>query len=145
MRQRRRIRMAMALATCLPVAVCAATPSPVVPTWLAVLPDLVCALAALALVAFALWLLKKVLVDDSAAEFSLRRHAGGFGGTSTGWRVSTPLARLVAGLVLVVLAVALGMARVKVHEGGESAPSPAASAPSAASAASAAASAPSTR
>jgi preprotein translocase subunit SecG len=82
------------------------------PAWLAVAPDVVCGLAALALVGFGLWMLWLALVRPDAGDFSFRRHAGGFGGSSTGWQVSQALARLVAGLALILLALALAMARL---------------------------------
>ncbi len=81
------------------------------PAWLVALPDVLCGLAALALVAFGLWLLYRALVRVDAGELSFRRHAGGFGGSSTGWQLSQALARLVSGLALILLALALTMAR----------------------------------
>ncbi|MEP6504962.1 MAG: hypothetical protein ABJD97_16595 [Betaproteobacteria bacterium] len=44
--------------------------------------------------------------------FSIRRHAGGFGGSSTGWTISHSLAALLGAFALIVLAGMLWMARV---------------------------------
>ena len=86
------------------------------PAWLAALPDVLCGLAALALVGFGLWMLYLALVRPDAGDFSFRRHAGGFGGSSTGWQMSQALARLFAGLALILLALALTMARLPLKE-----------------------------
>ncbi len=150
MRQRLRWRFGMGMACAAPLAARAAAGT--APTWFAVLPDVLCGVAALLLVGFALWLLYLALVQREAGDFSFRRHAGGFGGSSTGWQMSTSLARLVGGLALVLLALALTMARLPAQGDGkggaaadEKAPRSEAKAPAAAastaSAASAAASA----
>lgn len=86
------------------------------PGWLVALPDVLCVLAALVLVGFGLWMIHLALVRDVGGEFSFRRHAGGFGGSSTGWRLSPALARLLAGLALIFLAVTLTMARLPAQE-----------------------------
>ena len=86
------------------------------PAWLAALPDVLCGVAALAIVGFGLWMLYLALVRPDGGEFSFRRHAGGFGGSSTGWQMSQALARLVAGLALILLALALTMARLPLKE-----------------------------
>lgn len=86
------------------------------PPWLAVLPDVLCALAALLLAGFGLWLLYLALVGEKSGDVSIRRHAGGFGGSSTGWHLSMSLARLLTGLTLVLLALALAMARLPVKD-----------------------------
>ena len=147
MRQRTWGRWGMAVGGAAPVWACAA--SGPAPTWFAMLPDVLCGLAALVLVGFGLWMLYLALVRADAGEFSFRRHAGSFGGSSTGWQLSQALARLVSGLALVLLALALTMARSPVKDDaradvapGEAKPaSAAASAAPAASAPSAAASA----
>ena len=86
------------------------------PAWLVALPDVLCGVAALAIVGFGLWMLYLALVRPDGGEFSFRRHAGGFGGSSTGWQMSQALARLVAGLALILLALALTMARLPLKE-----------------------------
>ncbi len=117
------------------------------PAWLAALPDVLCGVAALAIVGFGLWMLYLALVRPDGGEFSFRRHAGGFGGSSTGWQMSQALARLVAGLALILLALALTMARLPLKEDAKADAAPAeakaasVAVASAASAASAAASA----
>jgi hypothetical protein len=112
MMKRARRRTGAIVAAAWPFAACAqAGPAP---AWLALLPAIVCAAVALIAVACGTWLLVLALRNPQAGSFSFRRHSGGFGGGSTGWQVSVPLARLACGLVLVVLAVALAMARLPV-------------------------------
>jgi uncharacterized membrane protein len=48
-----------------------------------------------------------VLVARGSEEFIFRRHWGGFGGGSTGWRMSRPLMSLISGLLLIVMGTAL--------------------------------------
>ena len=86
------------------------------PAWLAALPDVLGGLAALMLVGFGLGMLWLALVRPDAGDFSFRRHSGGFGGSSTGWQMSQALARLVAGLALILLALALTMARLPLKD-----------------------------
>jgi hypothetical protein len=107
--------------------------------WLVALPDALCAVVALALVAAGLWVLYLALVRPDAGDFAFRRHTGGFGGSSTGWQASPALVRLASGLALIVLALAVTMARLPLKEDPKAAAAKVASA--AASAASAAASA----
>jgi hypothetical protein len=107
MRSSKGRRVGIAGACALPALACAAGPG-----WAAVLPDVLCGVAALVLVVFGVWLLALALVARDAGDFSLRRYQGGFGGTSTGWRVSQALARAATGVVVLLLALALGMARV---------------------------------
>ena len=114
MRQRIWGRWGLGLGCAAPALACAATDA--APAWLAVLPDVLCGLAALALVGFGLWMLWLALVRPDAGDFSFRRHAGGFGGSSTGWQLSPALARLVAGLALILLALALTMARLPLKD-----------------------------
>lgn len=116
MRQRVEWRVGMGASIALPGVARAQAPAAAAPTWFALLPDVLCGLAALALVAFGLWLLYLAVVRLDGGEFSFRRHAGGFGGSSTGWQVSQSMARLVAGLTLILLALALAMARLPVKE-----------------------------
>jgi hypothetical protein len=116
MRQRIGWRMGVVMAAALPGMSHAQAPAGAVPTWFAVLPDVLCGVAALALAGFGLWLLYLALAGPDAGEFSFRRHAGGFGGSSTGWQVSQALARLLAGLALVLLALALTMARLPLKD-----------------------------
>ena len=116
MRQRIEWRVGMGAAIALPTAARAQAPAAAAPTWFALLPDVLCGVAALALVAFGLWLLYLSVVRLDGGEFSFRRHAGGFGGSSTGWQVSQSMARLVAGLTLILLALALAMARLPAKE-----------------------------
>jgi len=116
MRQRIEWRVGMGAAIALPTVARAQAPAAAAPTWFALLPDVLCGVAALALVAFGLWLLYLSVVRLDGGEFSFRRHAGGFGGSSTGWQVSQSMARLVAGLTLILLALALAMARLPVKE-----------------------------
>ena len=116
MRQRLGWRIGVGLAGALPGMSRAQAPAAAGPTWFALLPDVLCGVAALALTAFGLWLLYLALVRPEAGEFSFRRHAGGFGGSSTGWQVSQALARLLAGLALVLLALALTMARLPLKD-----------------------------
>ena len=142
---RRRIwgRSGLSLAGMAPALAHAATDA--APAWLVALPDVLCGLAALALVAFGLWMLYLAMVRVDAGEFSFRRHAGGFGGSSNGWQMSQALARLVAGLVLILLALALTMARLPARDDAKAdakVDTKADAAPAEAKAASAAASAP---
>jgi len=116
MRQRIEWRVGMGAAIALPTVARAQAPAAAAPTWFALLPDVLCGVAALALVAFGLWLLYLSVVRLDGGEFSFRRHAGGFGGSSTGWQVSQSMARLVAGLTLILLALALAMARLPLKE-----------------------------
>ena len=116
MRQRIEWRVGMGAAIALPTVARAQAPAAAAPTWFALLPDVMCGVAALALVAFGLWLLYLSVVRLDGGEFSFRRHAGGFGGSSTGWQVSQSMARLVAGLTLILLALALAMARLPLKE-----------------------------
>ena len=116
MRQRIEWRVGMGAAIALPTVARAQAPAAAAPTWFALLPDVLCGVAALALVAFGLWLLYLSVVRLDGGEFSFRRHAGGFGGSSTGWQVSQSMARLVAGLTLILLALALAMARLPAKE-----------------------------
>ena len=116
MRQRIGWRVGIGAAIALPGVARAQAPAAAAPTWFALLPDVLCGLVALALVAFGLWLLYLAVVRLDGGEFSFRRHAGGFGGSSTGWQVSQSMARLVAGLTLILLALALAMARLPVKE-----------------------------
>jgi hypothetical protein len=113
---RRRIwgRRGLGLGCAAPALAQAATSA--APAWLTALPDVLCGLAALALVGFGLWMLYLALVRPDAGDFSFRRHAGGFGGSSTGWQMSQALARLFAGLALILLALALTMARLPLKE-----------------------------
>lgn len=79
---------------------------------------------------------------DAAQEgFALRWQVGGFGGPSQGWRLSMPLARLIAGLALATLGVALGLAQVPAKDLAEPKAPAAKSPPASASAAVPAASA----
>ncbi len=110
MRQPIWVRLGMGMATALPAS--GRAQAGTAPTWFTALPDVLCGLAALLLIGFALRLLYLALVGSEAGEFSFRRHAGGFGGSSTGWQMSAALARLLAGLALVLLALALTMARM---------------------------------
>ena len=138
---RRRIwgRWSLGLACAMPASAPAA--SNPAPAWLLALPDVLCGVAALAIAGFGLWMLWLALVRPDAGEFSFRRHAGGFGGSSTGWQMSQALARLVAGLALILLALALTMARLPLKEDAKADAAPAeakaasAAVPSAASAA----------
>jgi hypothetical protein len=114
MRQRIWARFGMGMASALPAS--GRAQAGTAPTWFTALPDVLCGLAALLLIGFALWLLYLALVRGEAGEFSFRRHAGGFGGTSTGWQMSAALARLLAGLALVLLALALTMARLPARD-----------------------------
>jgi hypothetical protein len=114
MRQRSWRRWSLGLGCATPALAQAATDA--APAWLAVLPDVLCGLAALALVGFGLWMLWLALGRADAGEFAFRRHAGGFGGSSTGWQMSPALARLVAGLALIVLALAVTMARLPLKD-----------------------------
>jgi len=116
MRQRIEWRVGMGAAIALPTVARAQAPAAAAPTWFSLLPDVLCGVAALALVAFGLWLLYLSVVRLDGGEFSFRRHAGGFGGSSTGWQVSQSMARLVAGLTLILLALALAMARLPLKE-----------------------------
>jgi hypothetical protein len=109
------------------------------PAWLLALPDVLCGVAALALVGFGLWLLYRALVRVDAGELSFRRHAGSFGGSSTGWQMSQALARLLAGLVLILLALALTMARLPLKDDGKAEAAPAEAKAASAAAASASA------
>jgi hypothetical protein len=84
--------------------------------WLVALPDALCAVVALALVAAGLWVLYLALVRADAGDFAFRRHTGGFGGSSTGWQASPALVRLASGLALIVLALAVTMARLPLKE-----------------------------
>ena len=119
MGQRLGRRMGMGAAVTLPGLARAQAPAAHAPAWLALLPDVLCGVAALALVGFGLWMLYLALVRTEAGEFSFRRHAGGFGGSSTGWQASQALARLLAGLALLVLALALTMARLPLKDDGK--------------------------
>jgi TRAP-type C4-dicarboxylate transport system permease small subunit len=114
MRQRIWGRWGLALGCATPALARAATEA--APAWLAVLPDVLCGLAALALVGFGLWMLVLTLVGAEAGELSFRRHAGSFGGSSTGWQMSQALARLLAGLALILLALAVTMARLPLKD-----------------------------
>ena len=104
-----------------------------VPGGLQALTSLIVALAGVAMVWLAFW-------DAPEEGFAVRWQAGGFGGPSRGWRVSKPLARLIAGLTMVVLGVALGLAQLSAKEQADAkadaAKPPAATASAAASAAS---------
>ena len=82
--------------------------------WPGDLPGLLLALAVLVLAVVGASLVWQAFKDDSSEGFSLRWQVGGFGGPGRGWRLSTPLARLLAGLVLVALAVVLSLSRVPV-------------------------------
>ncbi len=56
-------------------------------------------------------------IDDAAAEgFALRWQIGGFGTPERGWRLTAPLVRLLAGMGLVALGVALAMALMPLDE-----------------------------
>jgi hypothetical protein len=57
-------------------------------------------MVSLVLAAAAVLLLCSSVRDSAVDRFYFRRHWGGFGGSSTGWQISTPLAQLVAGLAL---------------------------------------------
>ena len=80
------------------------------------LPDILCAAGALTLAGVGVMLLVGALNENRAGDFSLRRHAGGFGGSSTGWTLSPPLVRLLSGFALILLAAVLAMARVPLKE-----------------------------
>lgn len=123
MRQRIWGRWGLGLGCATPALACAATDA--APAWLALLPDVLCGLAALALVGFGLWMLWLALARPDAGDFSFRRHAGGFGGSSTGWQLSPALARLVAGLALILLALALTMARLPLKDDARAGAAPA--------------------
>jgi len=88
---------------------------------LAELPDALFAVVALALVAAGLWVLYLALVRADAGDFAFRRHTGGFGGSSIGWQASPALVRLASGLALIVLALAVTMARLPLKEDPEAA------------------------
>ena len=113
--------------TTLPALADAAEPAAAPAAWLGAglkflvqLPNVLLALTAmivalsgirLVLAAFA------VQADGSAAEgFALRWQVGGFGAPAQGWRLSVPLVRLLAGLGLVALGVALGVARMPLED-----------------------------
>ena len=52
-------------------------------------------------------LLAPARIADATENFYVRRHWGGFGGESSGWRVSAPLGASISGLVLAILATSL--------------------------------------
>lgn len=52
-------------------------------------------------------LLAPARIADATENFYLRRHWGGFGGESSGWRVSAPFGASISGLVLAILATSL--------------------------------------
>jgi hypothetical protein len=116
MRQRIWGRMGVCVAGAMPGLAHAGAPVGAAPTWFTLLPDVLCGVTALALAAGGLWVLYLALVHAEAGDFAFRRHTGGFGGSSTGWQMSKALARLVAGLVLVVLALAVTMARLPLKD-----------------------------
>ena len=89
--------------------------------WEAFIPPTLLALAALTAVAAGAWLVGGSFSDKTQEGFSVRRHAGGFGGAGVGWRISSPLARLFGGLALVVLGVTLALARVPIPKASEDA------------------------
>jgi len=76
------------------------------------LSDIEYATAVFILVLLATWLLWTAFGRRTDSEtFSIRRHSSGFGGSSTGWTVSSPLARLLSAFMLIFLAGALAMGR----------------------------------
>lgn len=116
MRQRIWGRMGVCMAGAMPWLAHAGAPVGAAPTWFAVLPDVLCGVAALVLAGGGLWVLYLALVHSEAGDFAFRRHTGGFGGSSIGWQMSKALARMVAGLALVVLALAMTMARLPLKD-----------------------------
>jgi len=80
----------------------------------------------------------QLLDRDPPADFAFRRHWGSFGGESTGWNMSRPLARLLTGLLMIAIGLWVLLQLLAVASGPKVAPSPA----SPASAASAATTAP---
>ncbi|CAN5162909.1 hypothetical protein BH11PSE10_BH11PSE10_17150 [soil metagenome] len=110
---------------------------------LADMPGALYALTSLIVCAAGLVLIWFAFMDATDEGFAVCWQVGGFGGPSQGWRLSMPLARLIAGLSLVALGVALGLAQSPAKDSADAkaqaARSPAASASAAASAASASA------
>jgi hypothetical protein len=68
-----------------------------VDTLAAGLASLIFAICAVAMIGLSVF-------NPSADRFYFRRHWGGFGGSSTGWHISTPLAQLGAGMLLATIA-----------------------------------------
>ncbi len=90
----------------------AAAPAQLAQLALADLPAALYALSALIATAGGFALVWFAFTDAADEGFALRWQVGGFGGPSRGWRLSTPLARLIAGLTLVTLGVALALAQL---------------------------------
>jgi len=105
------VGLGLATATLLAAFALAWTHPDAASAWLVALPDALCAVVALALVAAGLWVLYLALVRADAGDFAFRRHTNGFGGSSTGWQASPALVRLACGLTLIVLALAVTIAR----------------------------------
>lgn len=65
----------------------------------------VATLSAIALIAIGIALFGTLFFSPKDREFTFRQHWGGFGGSSTGWRASTPLMKFVAGAIASALGV----------------------------------------
>lgn len=61
------------------------------------------------LVRLGLGLLSGTKLEDASEVFVFRRHWGGFGGENSGWNLSAPLGRCLAGLVMTVLGAVLAV------------------------------------
>jgi hypothetical protein len=80
--------------------------------WSTLVPRIEYASAALLLVSFGLILVIRAFTSKRSVGFSVRRHSGGFGGSSTGWTFSPSLVALLSGFVLLTLGVAIAIAPV---------------------------------